>query len=276
MLINLHEQGCTQYIGWQYQFHFKSGQLSQLKEEQKSMSHQLQLWSEAITSARDKCYALNSYTMKQILLLRKELHPQFTTGKMEFVLAPQALSLLKCIHPCAATETILLKLKESWNDLEAESEVKPLPKKCPSDDQTLKSHQLPTEDPKGLLDDIANILTDSENLTYVNLTERQGHDKLWVMSEILKRSIGTDIKDPRNNCKGKKISLHMSALTTENKKPTDAELMKSIKESLFELGENTLAEKMEPQTVEMSQNVEVNSEEGVSENVSVQAYFDDM
>ena len=277
MLIDLHEQGCTQYIGWQYHFYFKSGQLSQLKEEQKSMSHQLQLWSEAVTAARDKCYVLNSYTMKQILLLRKELHPQFTTtGDMEFVLAPQALSLLKCVNPCAATETILLKLKESWNDLEAESEVKPLPEKCLRDNDTPKSHQLPTKESRELLDDIANILTDSEHLTYVNLTERQGHDKLWVMSEILIRSVGTDIKDPRNHCKGKIISLHMSTLTTENKKPSDAELMKSIKESLFELGENTLAETMEPQTVQIPQNVEVNSDEMVSENVSVQTYFDDM
>ena len=279
MLIDFHEQGCTQYIGWKYRFHFKSGQLSQLKEEQKIMSQQLQLWSEAITAARDKCYVLNSYTMKQILLLRKELHPQFTTtGDMEFVLAPQALSLLKCIHPCAATETILIKLKESWNDLEAKSEMKTLPKKCPSDNDTPESHQLPTKDPRELLDDIVNTFTGNENLIYVNLTERQGHDKLWVMSEILKRSIRTDIKDPRNNCKVKEISLHMSALSSENKKPTDTELMESIKKSLFELGENALIETiaMEPQTIQMPQNMEVNSEEVVSENISVQAYFDDM
>ena len=239
------------------------------------MSHQLQLWNESVTGARDKCYALNSYTMKQILLLRKELQPRFTTtGKMEFVLAPQALSLLKCVYPCVATETILLKLKESWNDLEAESEVKPFPKKCLRD--TSKSHQLPTKESRELLDDIAIILTDSEKSAYVTLTERQGHDKFWVMSEILKSGIRTDIEDPRNNCKLKKISLNMITLVEKNKIPTNAELMMSIKESLFKLGKSTLAETMDPQTIQIPQNMEVNSEEMVSENFSVPAYLDDM
>ena len=133
MLINLHEQGCIQYIGWQYHFHCRSDQISQLKEEQKFIFQQLQLWNEAVTTARYKCYAFNSYTMKQILLLRKELQPRFTTttGDMEFVLTQQALSLLKCVHPCADIATILLTLKESWNDMEAEVEVKPQPKRGP-------------------------------------------------------------------------------------------------------------------------------------------------
>ena len=270
MLINLHEQGCTQYIGWHYQFHCGSGQLSQLKEEQKKMFQQLQLWNEAVTAARDKCYALNSYTMKQILLLRKELQPRFTTtGDMEFDLIPQALSLLKCIHPCAATETILLKLKESWNDMEAESEVKPQPTRGPI---ITSSSQLSTKDPRELLNDITTIFTESERSTYVRLTERVGHDKLWVMSEILKRGIRTDIEDPRNNCKPMEIALQMS---NDDEAPTKSELLQSIKESLLKLGEDKLAKTFELQK-KIENIVKTKETNTVFQNVRLQASFADM
>ena len=268
MLINLHEQGCIQYIGWQYHFHCGSGQLSQLKEEQKFMSQQLQLWSEAVTAARDKCYALNSYTMKQILLLRKELQPRFTTtGDIEFDLIPQSLFLLKCIHPCVATETMLLKLKESWNDLEAKSEMNPQPKRGPI---ITSSPQLFTKNPRELLNDITSIFTKSERSTYIRLTERQGHDKLWVMSEILKRGIRTDIEDPRNNCKLMEIELELS-----DEVPADSELLESIKGCLLKLGEDKLAKTLEPQKISEDK-VKTKEISAVFQDVGLRASFVDM
>ena len=226
------------------------------------------MWNEAVTAARDKCYALNSYTMKQILLLRKELRPQFTTaGDMEFDLIPQALSLLKCIHPCAATETILLKLKESWNDVEAESEVKPQPTRGLI---ITSSPQLSTKDPRELLNDITTIFTKSERSTYVRLTERQGHDKLWVMSEILKRGIRTDIEDPRNNCKLMEIELELS-----DEAPADPELLESIKESLLKLGEDKLAKTLELQK-KIENVVKTKETNTVFQDVRLRASFADM
>ena len=273
MLINLHEQGCIQYIGWQYHFHCGNGQLTQLKEEQEFMSQQLKLWSEAVTGARDKCYALNSYTMKQILLLRKELQPRFTTmGDMEFVLAQQALSLLKCVHPCADVATILLTLKESWNDMEAEVGVKSQPKRGPITTSSPKLQQLSSKDQSDLLNDITSVFTKSERSTYVRLTERQGCDKLCVMSEILKQGIRTDIEDPRNNCKPMEIALQLSK---DDEAPTKSELLESIKGCLLKLGEDKLAKTLEPHEI-IEDEVKTKEINTVFQDVGSQASFVDM
>lgn len=268
MLTNLLKQGCVQYIGWQCCFHCGTDQLGQLKEQQKLMSEELQLWSEAVTTARDKCYALNSYTMEQILLLRKELHPHFTAaGDMKFLLTPEALSLLKCIHPYANIKKIVDTLKDSWNDEEEdELEMKPQLERS-------ITHQNSNcvRDPRERLGGITNILSMSENAAFVKLTERMDLDNLWVISEILIRRFRTEIEDPQNNCNVMDIALLISE---SDEDPDDVELVQSIKSSLCRLGEDTVAEAFEPPNT--STEIEVSNEDMTSQSVEHSADFTDM
>ena len=267
MLTNLLKQGCIQYIGWQCCFHCGTDQLGQLKEQQKLMSEELRLWSEAVTTARDKCYALNSYTMEQILLLRKELHPHFTaTGDMKFLLAPEAISLLKCIHPCANANKIVDTLKDSWNDEEDELEMKPQVERCMS-----YQNSNCVKDPRENLDSITNILSKSEKAAFVKLTEKLDLDNLWVISEILSRRFRTDVEDPQNNCNEMDIVLLISE---SDEDPDDVELVQSIKRNLCKLGEDTLAEAFEPPST-LTEN-EVSNEDMISQPVENSADFTDM
>lgn len=221
MLIKLHELGCVLYIGWQRNFLFHENEIVHLEDEQKYMSQQLQLWSEAVDAARNECYVLNSFTMKQLLQLCKKLRPQFTGGDVSFSIDEQTCSLLKCMHPCIDTKTMQEILKKTWQCMEADLHVEPqdsLPP-VPVDfhDETTEEAQLDF-----LIERSQSTFTDQQQSMYIELVETHGLNPLWMIAEILSRKYSSATE----------ILMQTAELLEDGNEPTNDELLKSIRNNL--------------------------------------------
>ena len=214
MLVKLHELGCVQFIDWRLSFSFKC-ELIKLENEQKIMSEQLSRWSEAIDSARNDCHVLNSFTMKQLLHLRKELRPQLIEGEVSFSVTEQTYSLLQCLHPCIEPHIMKDTLKEAWKQSESDLIGK----------VTISETEVTEEsgDFKSLsVEEIVKKLTKEQHGVYLELVETNGINALWSIAEILSRkqsSIDTITTE---------ILEHIAVVTDEEKVPCENELMDII------------------------------------------------
>ena len=71
------------------------------------METELKEWTEISENARDKYYPLNSFTNKQLCLLRKELYnPQKLTSEVKF--------LFTALLPCTSGSDIIKAIRETW------------------------------------------------------------------------------------------------------------------------------------------------------------------
>ena len=188
-LVKLHAQGCVQFIGWEHKFCIWKDSIKELRDIQKNLSRELKLWEEAINTARNECYPLNSFTVQQLLFLCKELFPAHN-GEYKDILHPQAIALLKYQFPCSDVETLVSTVNCSWKLLEepvnaveqlqvkenevivTESYFGPLPKT-----NSLTCEQI-----------VETMLTPFERTVYAKLTKSTGYNKVWVIAEILQRS----------------------------------------------------------------------------------------
>lgn len=215
MLVKLHELGCVQFIDWQLNFSFKC-ELKKLENEQKNMSEQLSRWNEAIDSARNDCHVLNSFTMKQLLHLRKELRPQLIEGEVSFSVTEQTYSLLQCLHPCIEPHFMKETLKEAWRQSESDLIGK----------VTISETEVREEsgDFKSLsVQEIAKKLTKEQHGVYVELVETNGIDALWSIAEILSR------KQSSIDTMATEILQHIANVTEEGEVPCENELMDIIR-----------------------------------------------
>ena len=218
MLVKLHELGCVQFIDWRLSFSFKC-ELIKLENEQKIMSEQLSRWSEAIDSARNDCHVLNSFTMKQLLHLRKELRPQLIEGEVSFSVTEQTYALLQCLHPCIEPHIMKDTLKEAWKQSESDLIGK----------VTISETEVTEEsgDFKSLsVQEIAKKLTKEQHGVYLELVETNGINALWSIAEILSRkqsSIDTITTE---------ILGHIANVTEEGEVPCKNELMDIIRLNL--------------------------------------------
>ena len=213
MLIKLHELGCVQFIDWQLNF-FVNGNLTNLENEQKNMSEQLSRWSEAIDSARNECHVLNSFTMKQLLHLRKELCPQFING--------QTCALLRCLHPCVDPPVMKKILNEAWKQSVSElCDTKTMSEpEAASESADLKLETIGVQE-------LVNKLTDEQQRVYVELVETNRINPLWSIAEILKRKESSSIDAMTNE-----ILLHIADVSEDEEQPCETVLMDTIRASL--------------------------------------------
>ena len=78
----------------------------ELSDKSESMEKTLNEWTKAVENARDKYYPLNSFTNKQLCLLRKELYePQKLTSGVKF--------LFTSLLPCTAESDIIRAINET-------------------------------------------------------------------------------------------------------------------------------------------------------------------
>lgn len=225
MLVKLHVEGCVRYIGWQCSYEFGKSTISDMENIQKCMSHDLYLWRDAVDAARNECYALNSYTTKQLLLLRSQLLPFFVAGSLNFDLTPNTFSLLKYLCPYADKDTTLNVLKESWKCMEAniilEESITVISDNFEAPD-VIDETPCPTAN---LIDVIVNeILNDKQRLLFIELTEIQGlTERLWVITEILKRG---------EKANSTEILMHVMECCDDGDKPNQEVLLKYIEDNL--------------------------------------------
>ena len=218
MLIKLHELGCVQYIGWQRNFSFSRSELTSLEKDQRCMYQQLSRWSEAVDAARNQYHVLNSFTMKQLLHLRKELHPVFSDDDISFSVTKQTCALLQCIHPCINPEDMNNILKEAWKQSDCHiSDVSETSIINAGDSVNIES-----EAPDVTVDELEKELSDDQRLVYVELTEINGLDELWSLAEIISR------KQNSTAIMTNDILKHFASLEDEDQKPNKDELMKII------------------------------------------------
>ena len=237
-LVKLNMQGCVKYIRWQCGYDFgqsckedKQKRYLHLEYAQKYMSEDLCLWEEAVDAARNECYALNSYTTKQLLLLRSKLKP--TVGGMNFDLKPDTFSLLKCLCPYANMETTIEVLKQSWDCMQKEEEEN----LSDANSNNVESSKNQEEAIVSSSDDQITIIVDeifdkNQRTLFVELTEKQGlgshKDKLWVIAQILQQ------KDDKITAKD--ILLYNAECTDDGIELNEETLLKSIEDSFKNLG----------------------------------------
>lgn len=229
MLVKLHELGCVQFIDWRLNFSFKC-ELIKLENEQKNMSEQLSRWSEAIDSARNDCHVLNSFTMKQLLHLRKELRPQLIEGEVSFSVTEQTYALLQCLHPCIEPHIMKDTLKEAWKQSESDLIGK----------VTISETEVTEEsgDFKSLsVQEIAKKLTKEQHGVYLELVETNGINALWSIAEILSR------KQSSIDTIATEILQHIAIVTEEGEVPCENELMDIIRLNLDVKVESTSIKK---------------------------------
>ena len=218
MLIKLHELGCVQYIGWQRNFSFSQSKLTLLETDQRYMSQQLSRWSEAVDAARNQYHVLNSFTMKQLLHLRKELHPVFSDEDISFSVTKQTCALLQCLHPCIDPQDINDILKEAWKQSDCHvNDVRETSIMNAGDSFSIECEALDVT-----VDDLEKELSDDQRVVYVELTEINGLDPLWSIAEIISR------KQNSTAIMTNDILKHFASLEDEDQKPNKDELMKII------------------------------------------------
>lgn len=91
MLIQLQQQGHSEYVGWVLKFSCNQpGIIDKLTAALKKMTRDLEEWQKMVDDTRKRFYCLNYYTTQQLLLLRKELCHLIHPSDMK----PDVLTLL--------------------------------------------------------------------------------------------------------------------------------------------------------------------------------------
>ena len=185
-LVKLHAQGCVYFIGWEFRFQCKQNPL-ELQEEEKYLSRQLKLWEGAVNIARNNCYSLNSFTMKQLLLLRKELVPNYYhNGEYKDVLHPQAITLLKYLFPCTEAKELVSTVKKSWELLDKPIDVFEQPRNENANVTFAAVISSPKQNGLTREEIVETVLTPEERIVYTRLTTTEGYSSsTWIIAELL-------------------------------------------------------------------------------------------
>ena len=239
-LVKLHAQGCVHFIGWEYRFHCGQDSIQQLREEQKHLSRQLKIWEEAVNTARNDCYPLNSFTVQQLLLLRKELVPKYYhNGEYKDVLHPQAITLLKYLFPCTGVKALVSTVKSSWELLEEPVEEQLQAKENEViATQTNEAASGPLPKTNGLTCEqiVETILTEFEQTVYTTLTTITGYNSVWVIAEILQRNPRATDQTKADKALDE-ISDKILEMSNNDDEPDQKDLVDIVNESLSGQGE---------------------------------------
>ena len=110
LYVELCEVGEINYLTWKMAFQCSEQErdnvLEDIKQTCLKMEQHLKAWKSRIDENRNDCYALNHFTMKQILKLRKELASACTGQVSIDELSLQSFTLLESV--CKDVEPILL------------------------------------------------------------------------------------------------------------------------------------------------------------------------
>ena len=194
LLIELHKVGIMEYIGERYDYPCDSTNTEKLVLQTKEMKKALKNWTE-LDTAREKYYPLNSFTNKQLCLLRQELHDPEK-------LKTEVVCLLKALLPCLADSLIARTVKETWQQLFHNSActstvaapnaiICKMPSNAPLDPfeiiEDLPQNELQLEQLVDLM------LSSSQREAYFNMTEK--YDCLPLLTMLILLSAG-DCIDP--------------------------------------------------------------------------------
>ena len=178
----MHQEGYMKSIGACYRYHCVGLLTKDLSTKVKIMETELKEWTRIAENARDEYYPLNSFTNKQLCLLRKELYnPQDLTYEVKF--------LFTTLLPCTPESDIIKAVQVAWQQ----------PFNFPTSDETLSTHKssstfssscktVPLLDKRQTLDlkQIQfEVLEEREKDLFLNMTE-QGTDSLVALLVILR------------------------------------------------------------------------------------------
>ena len=209
-LVSLHREGCIEYISIQYFYECKEENLiDEIKRNTNDLEKALEQWKKVVSVARDTYYELNSYTTKQLVMLRKNL-PSSHLFSDEFELSEQTIALLRFLDPCSHSADINEAVKNSGRtlcELIKPTEEPTLSPACETSGATNQIRQRnqsicqPSEstvimDVEGL---VKNVLTPAEKAAYSTLVETEDYPStnafLAILFHILEKN-----KDSRNEC----------------------------------------------------------------------------
>ena len=102
----MHQEGYMKSLGDCYCYRCKSISAEDLSEKAKSMEKELNEWTRIAENAREEYYPLNSFTNKQLCLLRKELFdPHKLISEVKF--------LFTALLPCTAWPDIIKAIHDT-------------------------------------------------------------------------------------------------------------------------------------------------------------------
>ena len=109
MLIQLQQQGHSEYVGWVIKFSCNHpGIIEELTATLKKMTRDLEEWQKMVDDTRKQFYCLNYYTTQQLLLLRKELcHIVYP-----FDMKPDVLTLLMSLSRDVTADLLVPLINE--------------------------------------------------------------------------------------------------------------------------------------------------------------------
>ena len=229
-LVKLLTEGCVHFIRWQYRFHCKDNFL-QLQYEEKNLSRQLKLWEEAVSIARNKCYSLNSFTMKQLLLLRKELaRKYYHDEEYRDVLHLQAITLLKCLYPCTEAKVLVSTVKNTWDSLEEPVDAIEQPQENKNDITVAEIFSPPPENGLTCPEIVETVLTPTERFVYTKLTKARGYNSTRIIAELLQFRVSNHGKTDEHIID--EISDNILEKDVNDEDPSEQELVDIINKHL--------------------------------------------
>ena len=205
VLISLQQAGHVEYIGWRVEFYCQTVLVEDLQGLAKDMEEELVKWNKEVTLARKKFYELNYYTMRQLLVLRRELGGLKSVRSL--IKWGQVMVLLESISseitPSALENLVQAvdsqPLKEISQDEEAHSPVYPstpaevdhsvesiLLPPLPSVDQLASGRESPTDTgqsasrPRLSLED----LNDEQKAHFTDIIEGYGYCEMTALRAI--------------------------------------------------------------------------------------------
>ena len=197
ILIELHKVGNMEYIGKCYHYPCDSTNTEKLSLQTREMKKALENWTE-LETARERYYPLNSFTNKQLCLLRQELYYPEN-------LKTEVTCLLKALLPSLSDSDIVKTVKETWQQLFlTPTHTVAAPNARVYETPSISDPPLETFD---IIEDLpqkemqleqlveSTLLTSSEREVYSNLTENYDTNPLLTMLVILSVSDGTQCTD---------------------------------------------------------------------------------
>ena len=174
-------------IGDCYCYLCKDTTVDELNNKAIRMEEELNEWTMLVENARSNYYPLNSFTNKQLCLLRRELYNP--NG-----LKCEVKCLLNALLPCTSDSEIIKAVHESWQDLFSSPSAVGLSRPPRTSDSETSQHCNSVSDEKTensleieqLVESAA--LTAIERDNYRNLTESQRAEPSLTLLAILKSS----------------------------------------------------------------------------------------
>ena len=185
VLVAMHQNGYMESIADLSCYPCGSTTVAELAEKAQKMELDLNAWIQSVEAIREKYYYLNSFTMKQLLRLRKELyHPKELDNQVVF--------LLKALLPCVSEPEIAWAIQVTWEELfDSPAAVSGIAEcrhqessKGAEKDEIFSRSIKQSLDLEQLLE--SSILTQSERSAYTNMTEFQEADPLLTLLIILR------------------------------------------------------------------------------------------